>query len=47
MRPIGCRSVRKAAIDAMMDLIREDLASLNVHHDVFFSEASLQNGDTR
>jgi arginyl-tRNA synthetase len=37
--------VRKASIDAMMDLIREDLASLNVHHDVFFSEASLQNGD--
>jgi arginyl-tRNA synthetase len=38
-------TVRKAAIDAMMDLIREDLASLNVHHDVFFSEASLQSGD--
>jgi arginyl-tRNA synthetase len=37
--------VRKESIDAMMDLIREDLSSLNVHHDVFFSEASLQNGD--
>ncbi len=36
--------VREASIDAMMDLIREDLASLNVHHDVFFSEASLQTG---
>ncbi len=34
--------VRKAAIDAMMAMIREDLAALNVRHDVFFSEASLQ-----
>lgn len=37
--------VRKLAISAMMKMIREDLASLNVHQDVFFSEASLQNGD--
>jgi len=29
------------AVDAMMALIREDLALLNVHHDVFFSERSL------
>ncbi|MDJ0614452.1 MAG: arginine--tRNA ligase [Rhizobiaceae bacterium] len=29
------------AIDAMMDMIREDLAALNIHHDVFFSERSL------
>ncbi|MEQ9339041.1 MAG: arginine--tRNA ligase [Hyphomicrobiales bacterium] len=36
---------REASIEAMMDLIREDLASLNVHHNVFFSEASLQNGN--
>lgn len=36
--------VRGASINAMMALIREDLASLNVHHDVFFSEASLQTG---
>ena len=36
---------RQASIEAMMDLIRADLASLNVHHDVFFSEASLQTGN--
>ncbi|TWG95540.1 arginyl-tRNA synthetase [Mesorhizobium sp. J18] len=29
------------AIDAMMVMIREDLAALNVHHEVFFSERSL------
>ena len=29
------------AIDAMMAMIRDDLAALNVHHDVFFSERSL------
>ncbi len=28
-------------IDAMMAMIREDLAALNVHHDVFFSERTL------
>ncbi|MBO6901867.1 MAG: arginine--tRNA ligase [Rhizobiaceae bacterium] len=33
--------VRDRAIDAMMDLIRDDLAALNVHHEVFFSERSL------
>ncbi len=33
--------VRKTAIDMMMAMIRDDLALLNVHHDVFFSEASL------
>jgi arginyl-tRNA synthetase len=33
---------RDAAIAAMMDLIRADLALLNVRHDVFFSERSLQ-----
>lgn len=33
--------VRNAAIAAMMDLIREDLAALNIRHAVFFSEASL------
>ena len=32
---------RAAAIDAMMDMIRADLAALNIRHDVFFSEASL------
>jgi arginyl-tRNA synthetase len=34
-------SVRDAAIDAMMEMIREDLAALNITHEVFFSERSL------
>jgi arginyl-tRNA synthetase len=34
--------VRAFAIDAMMDLIRADLARLGIHHDVFFSEATLK-----
>jgi arginyl-tRNA synthetase len=33
------------AIDAMMAMIREDLAALNIHHDVFFSERSLHAQD--
>ena len=33
--------VRSFAIDRMMDMIRDDLAALNIKHDVFFSEASL------
>jgi arginyl-tRNA synthetase len=33
---------RDVAIGAMMALIRDDLALLNVRHDVFFSERSLQ-----
>jgi arginyl-tRNA synthetase len=36
--------VRSFAIDRMMDMIREDLAALNIRHDVFFSEASLTSG---
>ncbi len=38
--------VRDRAIAAMMAMIREDLAALNVEHDVFFSERSLhaENG---
>ncbi len=36
--------VRSFAIDAMMDMIREDLAALGVEHKVFFSERSLQDG---
>jgi arginyl-tRNA synthetase len=36
--------VRNAAIEAMMAMIREDLAALNIRHDVFFSERSLQEG---
>ncbi|OLP60132.1 arginine--tRNA ligase [Xaviernesmea oryzae] len=33
--------VKNKAIDAMMAMIREDLAALNVHHDLFFSERTL------
>jgi arginyl-tRNA synthetase len=33
--------VRDIAIDAMMAMIREDLAAINIRHDVFFSERSL------
>ncbi len=33
--------IKERTIDAMMVMIREDLAALNVHHDVFFSERSL------
>jgi arginyl-tRNA synthetase len=37
--------VRAKAIDMMMAMIREDLAALNVSHDVFFSERSLTQGN--
>ena len=33
---------REAAIKAMLDLIRHDLALLGIHHDLFSSEAELQ-----
>ncbi|MCW2276226.1 arginine--tRNA ligase [Rhodoblastus acidophilus] len=33
--------VRNASIDAMMDMIRDDLAALNITHEIFFSERSL------
>jgi arginyl-tRNA synthetase len=36
--------VREASIAAMMDMIRGDLAALNIHHDIFYSERSLQRG---
>ena len=36
--------VRAFTIDRMMDMIRDDLAALNIRHDVFFSEASLTRG---
>jgi arginyl-tRNA synthetase len=36
--------VRAKAIAMMMDMIRDDLAALNVRHDVFFSERSLVEG---
>ncbi|MEX0953743.1 MAG: arginine--tRNA ligase [Rhizobiaceae bacterium] len=44
--PDALEIARVRTIDAMMDMIREDLAALNVHHDVFFSERSLhgENG---
>jgi arginyl-tRNA synthetase len=34
---------RKAAVAAMMDMIRADLALLGIHHDVFASEAEVQD----
>ncbi|MET3612804.1 arginyl-tRNA synthetase [Rhizobium aquaticum] len=37
--------VKEKAIAAMMAMIREDLAALNVHHDVFFSERTLHDGN--
>ena len=39
--------VRFAAIDAMMAMIREDLAALNISHSVFFSEKTLTDGKDR
>ncbi len=33
--------VKDRTVDAMMGMIKEDLALLNVHHDVFFSERTL------
>jgi arginyl-tRNA synthetase len=39
--------VREQAVAMMMDSIRDDLAALNVHFDVFFSERSLiEDGDS-
>jgi len=38
--------VRDAAIGAMMGMIRDDLAALDIRHDVFFSERSLMAGGT-
>ena len=37
-------TVRALAIERMMAMIKDDLAALNIRHDVFFSEASLQSG---
>jgi arginyl-tRNA synthetase len=36
--------VRRFAIARMMEMIKDDLAALNIRHDVFFSEASLTEG---
>jgi len=38
--------VRQTSIDMMMAMIRDDLAVLNIRHDVFFSERSLSSGAT-
>ncbi|MEN0001348.1 MAG: arginine--tRNA ligase [Pseudomonadota bacterium] len=37
--------VKPIVIDAMMAMIRADLGALNVHHDVFFSERTLHEGN--
>jgi len=37
--------VKNVAIDAMMDMIREDLSALNIRHDLFFSERDLGAGN--
>ncbi|KQT48922.1 arginine--tRNA ligase [Aureimonas sp. Leaf454] len=37
--------VRDASIDAMMDMIREDLKRLGIEHEVFFSERDLHRAD--
>ncbi|ANT52224.1 arginine--tRNA ligase [Mesorhizobium amorphae] len=39
--------VKDRTIDAMMAMIRGDLALLNVHHDVFFSERTLHADNAR
>ena len=36
--------VRDRAVEMMMSSIRDDLAALNIRHDVFFSERSLIHG---
>src|SRR6185295_12475827 len=38
--------VRSTAIEAMLDMIRDDLAALAIRHEVFFSERSLSMGTT-
>ena len=37
--------VRALAIEGMMAMIRDDLAALNIEHEVFFSERSLTQGE--
>lgn len=37
--------VKDRVLNAMMDLIKRDLAGLNIHHDVFFSERTLHGAD--
>ncbi len=38
-------NVRAVAIEAMMAMIRADLAALNIEHEIFFSERSLTQGE--
>ena len=44
-RRSGCRSCAQRAIDAMMAMIRDDLAALGIAHEVFFSERALTGAD--
>ena len=44
-RRSGCRSSAARAIDAMMAMIRDDLAALNIVHEVFSSERALTGVD--
>ncbi|SEB38503.1 arginyl-tRNA synthetase [Nitratireductor aquibiodomus] len=37
--------VKDKAVESMMGMIRDDLAALNIRHDVFFSERSLHEGN--
>ncbi|EJF84712.1 arginyl-tRNA synthetase [Bartonella elizabethae Re6043vi] len=39
--------VKERAIQAMMSMIREDLAALNIYHDIFFSERMLYADNAR
>ncbi|WP_375616579.1 arginine--tRNA ligase [Bartonella sp. AP58NXGY] len=39
--------VKERAIHAMMSMIREDLAALNIYHDIFFSERMLYADNAR
>jgi arginyl-tRNA synthetase len=45
--PLALAKVKDRVIAAMLELIKGDLAKLNIHHDVFFSERTLhgQGGD--
>ena len=42
---MAAAGARASAIELMMAEIRDDLAALNVKHDVFFSERSLIEGE--
>ncbi|AQX23750.1 arginyl-tRNA synthetase [Bartonella sp. 114] len=40
-------TIQEHAIDAMMAMIRKDLAALNIYHDVFFSERTLYENNAQ